>query len=35
VCLYYPYYEVRDEMWVKEALLYWETIATIVSKGVE
>lgn len=35
VCIYYPYYEVRDEMWAKEALLYWETIATIVPLDVD
>lgn len=35
LCLYYPYYEVRDETWAKEALLYWETIATIVPLDVD
>jgi hypothetical protein len=25
-----PFYEVRDEAWAKEALLYWDSIATIV-----
>ncbi len=35
VCLYYPHFEVRDENWAKEALLYWETIATIVPLDVD
>lgn len=34
-CLYYPYYEVREEAWVKEALLYWDMVATIVPVDVD
>lgn len=35
VALYYPYFSVRDETWVKETLLLWEQIATIVPQGVD
>lgn len=34
-CLYYPYYEIRDQVWVKEALLYWDKVATIVPLDVD
>jgi hypothetical protein len=34
-CLYFPYYEVRDETWAKEALLYWDKVATIVPIDVD
>jgi hypothetical protein len=34
-CLYYPYFSMRDIEWTKKALLFWDTIATIVPKSVD
>ena len=28
--LYYPYIDIRDEAWLKDAMLYWDEIQTIV-----
>jgi hypothetical protein len=33
VALYYPYIHVRDERWLKMALLYWDRIRRIVPHG--
>jgi len=32
--LYYPWMDIRDEGWIKNALLYWDTIQTIVPESV-
>lgn len=31
--LYYPYINIRDDTWLKKALLYWDRIARIVPDG--
>ncbi|KGF73878.1 hypothetical protein DO97_05815 [Neosynechococcus sphagnicola sy1] len=33
--LYYPWIDVRDESWLKNALLYWENIRTIVPESID
>jgi hypothetical protein len=33
-CLYYPYFSVRDEVWLKHVLVWWDRIATIVPVDV-
>lgn len=33
--LYYPWIDVRDEGWLKTAVLYWETIRTIVPESID
>jgi uncharacterized protein DUF6236 len=33
-CLYYPYFSISNETWLKEALLWWDRIATIVPNDV-
>lgn len=33
-CLYYPYFSIRDEVWLKQVLVWWDRIATIVPVDV-
>jgi hypothetical protein len=33
--LYYPYFHVRDERWLKVAALYWPKIVRIVPAGYQ
>lgn len=33
--LYYPWIDVRDEAWLKTALLYWDSVRTIVPESIE
>ncbi len=33
-CLYYPYFSVRDEAWLKQILVWWDQLATIVPLDV-
>ena len=33
--LYYPWINIRDEGWLKNALLYWENIHTIVPESID
>ena len=33
--LYYPSIDVRDEAWLKTALLYWDSVRTIVPESIE
>jgi hypothetical protein len=33
--LYYPWIDIRDESWLKTALLYWDGIQTIVPNSVD
>lgn len=33
--LYYPWINIRDEGWLKNALLYWENIRTIVPESID
>lgn len=33
--LYYPWIDISDENWLKSALLYWDTIQTIVPESIE
>ena len=33
--LYYPWIDIRDEAWLKNAMLYWEKIQTIVPSSIE
>ncbi|MCE2559029.1 MAG: hypothetical protein J4F98_10565 [Acidobacteria bacterium] len=33
--LYYPRIDVRDEAWLKTALLYWDSVRTIVPASIE
>jgi hypothetical protein len=33
--LYYPYIDVRDPVWLRSALLYWDDIYTIVPRAIE
>lgn len=33
--LYYPWIDIRDETWLKNAMLYWEKIQTIVPSSIE
>lgn len=33
--LYYPYIEIQDETWLKNSLLYWDKIQTIVPDSIE
>jgi hypothetical protein len=33
--LYYPWIDIRDEGWLKNALLYWESIQTIVPDSID
>ena len=32
--LYYPWIDIRDEAWLKNAILYWDTIHTIVPRSM-
>ena len=32
--LYYPWIQIRDERWLATAVLYWETLRTIVPRGM-
>jgi len=34
-CLYYPYFAVRDEQWLKKVLVWWDRVATIVPVDVD
>lgn len=34
-CLYYPFFSIQDQDWTKRALLFWDTIATIIPKTVD
>lgn len=34
-CLYYPFFAIQNEDWAKKALLFWDSIATIVPKDVD
>ena len=33
--LYYPYIDIQDEVWLKNAILYWNEIQTIVPSSIE
>lgn len=33
--LYYPFIEIPDESWLKTAVLYWDTISTIVPESIK
>ena len=33
--LYYPWIEIKNEGWLKNALLYWEQVQTIVPASIE
>lgn len=33
--LYYPWIDIEDEAWLKNAMLYWEEIQTIVPSSIE
>jgi hypothetical protein len=33
--LYYPWIDVRDEGWLKTALLYWDAVRTIVPESID
>src|SRR5262245_39674702 len=33
--LYYPWIDITDEGWLKNALLYWDQIQTIVPRSME
>lgn len=33
--LYYPYIRIQNEAWLKTALLYWDTIQTIVPESID
>ncbi|HHT9153377.1 MAG TPA: hypothetical protein ACFYEM_07605, partial [Candidatus Hypogeohydataceae bacterium YC40] len=33
--LYYPWIDIKDEGWLKSAMLYWEKIQTIVPASIE
>lgn len=33
--LYYPWIDVRDESWLKTALLYWDSVRTIVPESID
>lgn len=33
-CLYYPYFTVRDELWLKQVLVWWDRLATVVPVDV-
>lgn len=33
--LYYPWIDVRDETWLKTALLYWDSVRTIVPESID
>lgn len=33
--LYYPWIDIRDEAWLKTAILYWDTIHTIVPASIQ
>jgi hypothetical protein len=33
--LYYPSIDIKDETWLKNAMLYWEKIQTIVPSAME
>lgn len=33
--LYYPWIDIEDETWLKNAMLYWEKIQTIVPSSIE
>jgi Family of unknown function (DUF6236) len=32
--LFYPWIDIRDEAWLKTALLYWDTVRTIVPESI-
>lgn len=32
--LYYPWIDIRDEAWLKTALLYWDSVRTIVPESI-
>ncbi len=33
--LYYPYIDITSEAWLKNAMLYWDTISTIVPESIK
>lgn len=33
--LYYPWIEIQDESWLKNAMLYWDKIQTIVPRSIQ
>lgn len=33
--LYYPWIDIRDEGWLKNAMLYWQTVQTIVPVSIQ
>jgi hypothetical protein len=33
--LYYPWIDIKDEGWLKNAMLYWDKIHTIVPRSFE
>jgi hypothetical protein len=33
--LYYPWIDVRDEAWLRTALLYWDSVRTIVPESID
>lgn len=33
--LFYPWIDIRDEMWLKTSLLYWDSVRTIVPESID
>lgn len=33
--LYYPWIDIRDEGWLKSAILYWDSVRTIVPESID
>jgi hypothetical protein len=33
--LYYPWIDIKDEVWLKSSLLYWDSIRTIVPESID
>lgn len=33
--LYYPWIDIHDEAWLKTALLYWDSVRTIVPESID
>ncbi len=33
--LYYPWIDIREDSWIKNAALYWNEIQTIVPRSIE
>lgn len=32
--LYYPFIEIRNEPWLRHAVLYWDSVSTIVPESI-